>query len=339
MSRLLASVSSLSQGSPDSTRLNEDACYFSGTGDELYLLVADGAAVRASTAALDRFLAERGGNQTAASYAARLTCDTAAQLIDSGVHPSPEALLLAANAALRATVEEIFGGITSDAFRTSAPDLPQLEDDPRLMRLALPICVATAVRIDLTAATLQFAQAGDTALFVRRADDLVSHIAGGTGERDHFALGVAWAKQQANPGSHVVDFLQDSETLGRNRYNGIYHNYVDANGNIDRSVGIGVINGLPQLSEYIHRGSVDLGDMKSVLVCSDGFIWPSNWDETPSQAEQRRQRMGQLLAEEGLAGYFRHLRAVESADAQLDTYPRFKVHDDATAIYVELLPV
>lgn len=336
MSRLLASIASVSQGTPDATRLNEDTCYFSGTGDELYLLVADGASVRASTAALTRFLAERAGADTAASYAARLTRATVARRIGSGNHPSPDALLLAANTALRATVEEIFGGITGDAFRVSAPDLRLLDDDPRLLRLALPVCVATAVRIDLDAATLSFAQAGDTALFIRHESGAVSCVAGGNRARERTALGIARAKQQAVPGSHVADFLQDAETLERNRYNGIYHNYVDANGHIDRSVGVGVINGLPQLAEYIEQGSLDLDDVRGVLVCSDGFIWPSPWDETPSGAEARVQRMGQVLADEGVEGYVRRLRAVERADVQLDSCPRFKVHDDATAIYVEL---
>lgn len=336
MPRLLTNIASASQGTPDATRINEDACYFGGTGDERYLLVADGASVRASTAALERFLAERAIGQTAASYAARLTRDVAAQLIGSGSHPSPEALLLAANAALRTMVEEIYGGITGDAFRESAPDLHLLDDDPRLLRLALPVCVATAVRIDLDAATLQFAQAGDTALFIRRENGVVSCVAGPSERRDRIALGSAWEQQQAHPGSHVADFLQDGETRERNRYNGIYHNYVDANGNIDHSVGVGVINGLPQLAEYIEQGSLDLADVCGVLVCSDGFIWPSPWEETPSQAEERVQRMWQLLANEGVGGYLRRLRAVEREDVQLDSYPRFKVHDDATAIYVEL---
>lgn len=336
MSRLLASVSSISQGSPGATRINEDACYFSGTGDELYLLVADGASVRVSTATLDRFLAQRASGQTAASYAARLTRDVAAQLISSGSRPSPASLLLAANAALRATVEEVFGGITGDAFRESAPDLHVLHDDHRLLRLALPICVASAVRIDLDAATLHFAQAGDTDLFACRADGAVTRVAGGSRERDHIALGIAREQQQASPGSHFADFLRDAATLERNRYNGIYHNYVDANGAIDRTVGVGVINGLPQLAAYIEQGTLDLGDVRGVLVCSDGFIWPSPWDETPSQAEVRLRGMGQLLADEGVGGYLRRLRAAEREDAQLDRYPRFKVHDDATAIYVEL---
>ncbi len=255
MPRLLASVSSVSQGSPNSTRLNEDTCYFSGTSDELYLLVADGASVRANTVVLDRFLKDRGDDQTAASYAARLTRDVAAGLVGSGSHPTPESLLLAANTALGARVKEIFGGLTSDVFQKTAPDLRPLDDDPRLIRLALPVCVATAARIDLNAATLQFAQAGDTALFICHADGAVSRIAGDNMEQhDLSAIGIARAKQQANPGSHFSDFLLDAETLDRNRYNGIYHNYVDANGKIDRTVGVGVINGLPQLADTWSRG-------------------------------------------------------------------------------------
>ncbi len=46
--------------------------------------------------------------------------------------------------------------------------------------------------------------------------------------------------------------------------------------------------------------------------------------------------MWQLLADEGVGGYLNRLRAAKSEDAQLDTYPRFKVHDDATGIYVEI---
>jgi hypothetical protein len=46
--------------------------------------------------------------------------------------------------------------------------------------------------------------------------------------------------------------------------------------------------------------------------------------------------MRALIEAEGVAGYVDRLRAEEATDPERTRYPRPKVHDDATAIYVRL---
>jgi hypothetical protein len=99
-------------------------------------------------------------------------------------------------------------------------------------------------------------------------------------------------------------------------------------------VGVGVINGLPQLADYIEAGTAELTQVAGCLVCSDGFIWPAEWDEQPAAAQARWRHMAEVIQQEGMQRYFAQLRAAESADTTLDRYPRFKVHDDATGVLV-----
>lgn len=341
MGVIISALSGASQGSPDLSRINEDRYFFCGTSDDVYLLVIDGASVRVNTSTLDRAVAASSESATAASYAASLTRDTIASAIASSlgesVKPSPTSLLLTANAALRARVETIFGGITSDAVLASEPQLDILREDPRLIRLALPVCVATVAHVNLAASELRFAHVGDTALFIQHADGSIANVTSDNMEaHDRKALSLARSKQQVSKDLHISDLIDDEEVQYLNRQSGLYHNYVDEMGRTDLTRGVGAINGLPELVEYIQQGVLDLSDVRSLLVCSDGFVWPSDWDEPEAQRADRLQRMWQVIAHAGLEEYVRRLRALETQDGQLDTYPRFKLHDDATAVYLEL---
>lgn len=341
MGAFMSALSAISQGTPEANRINEDAYYFSGTPDGLYLVVIDGASVRVNTATLERAITAPSGDATAASYAARLTRDTIASVLASSMTnsalPTPSSLLLAANAELRARVETIFGGLSSDAVLAVEPQLDILREDPRLIRLLLPVCVASVVHVDLAASALHYAHAGDTALLVQHADGSVVHVTGDNMEaHDRTALRPAKRKQQSDTRLHIADLLSDEEVLSLNRENGLYHNYVDELGKPDLTVGVGVIDGLPELGEYIQQGTLNLSDIRGLLACSDGFLWPAVWDESETEQSARLQQMWEMIAHDGLGGYVRRLRALEIQDRQLDMYPRFKLHDDATAIHVEL---
>jgi hypothetical protein len=339
MSRLLARVSSASEGTPDLSRVNEDRCYFCGSNDDLYILVVDGASVRINTSTLDCFVGAFGADTTAASYAAQITRNTIARAISTEASPSPRSLLLAANAALRSNMEAVYGGLTSEAVLRAEPGLEVVREDPRMIRLVLPVCVATIAHLDLNIATLEFAQAGDTALFVRHADDTAIRVTGETMQgHDRIALRLAKDKQSIRADTHIAAIVRDEQVLSLNRRNGLFHNYVDESGRADRSIGVGVINGLPELAEYIQEGTLALNGVRAVLACSDGFVWPAVWDESEVEKESRLLHMWQSIEREGLAGYIQALRALEKHDEQFDTYPRFKLHDDASAVYVELHP-
>ncbi len=72
----------------------------------------------------------------------------------------------------------------------------------------------------------------------------------------------------------------------------------------------------------------DLGPLKRLLICSDGFYRAvDTYDLYPHQ--------GFLDACRDVAPVLKQLRAVEAADPMCLQYPRFKVADDATALYLE----
>ncbi|MBN1565946.1 MAG: protein phosphatase 2C domain-containing protein [Anaerolineae bacterium] len=316
-----------------SPRINEDAYYTFSHNQDMLLAVIDGASQRLKTTRTQALFATYGTEVTAARYATLLTRDTFAQY---NTH-SPKDMLLAANTQLRQQLISIYGELSPTALLKAEPHLTELQADPRLIRLALPVCVATVAKVDLAKRQLVFAHAGDTALFVFYENGQVSQLTHDQmGQHDDRALVLAKSIQKELNKPQLVDVLSDPCIIEINRVNGIYHNYVDAQGEIDRNVGVGVINGLPQLAAYIQEGSLSLAGVNGILVCSDGFIWPARWSENDHMRQERLRLMKTHICEHGLSGYLDALRQTETADSSHNTYPRFKQHDDATAVYLEL---
>ena len=312
-------------------RLNEDACYLQAAADHALAVVADGAAQRLPTT---RTAALFGAHQGGARYAAYLTCAVAGDF----QHEHPANILLAANQTLHDRLGEVYGEISAAALVEHEPELAEaFTDDERLVRLALPACVATAVRLDLPNQSLTFAHAGDTALLLFYTDGRVQEVTHDqAGEHDNRALYVARTLHIESDLPHFADALPHDSVQAANRKNGLYHNYVDAYGATNPDLGIGVINGLPQLADYLQHGDLGLDGVAALLVCSDGFLWPSRWGESVTEKAERYQHMRGLIEQGGLKEYVGALREIEAQDSSRDLYPRFKVHDDATAVYVEL---
>ncbi|MCA9910828.1 MAG: hypothetical protein KC519_19365, partial [Anaerolineae bacterium] len=89
---------------------------------------------------------------------------------------------------------------------------------------------------------------------------------------------------------------------------------------------------------YIEEGTAALDNVAAVVLMSDGAMLPALWDEVTDGEADRLQMMGKLICERGLLNYIDHVRTLEREDASLNRFPRFKIHDDATAIQVELGP-
>jgi serine/threonine protein phosphatase PrpC len=313
-------------------RLSEDSYFFHEDDDQIVMMVADGATPRATLTAAGSLYQMMGANINAASYASRLVRETVAAHVDE----SPRAILLRANDRLRMALESVYGELTAGAFLTLEPQLSWLRHDPRLIRLALPVAVATIVRVDLKARRLEFAHAGDCALFaVTSEGDILPLTDDQMGQHDDAALGVARAVQAESGLAHLSDALADERVTEANRRNGLYHNYVDERGQIDQRVGGGVVDGLPQLEAYLQTGTVDIINLSHLFLASDGAIPPAAPGETPAQVQTRLQHMWRLIEQRGISGYADELRRVEASDPTLDRYPRFKRHDDATAMVVE----
>lgn len=297
-------------------RANEDACCFHHGGDWLALAAIDGATVRVQAQALAPLLATYGPGVSAAAYAAYVTRDS----IAAQPHLAPAEMLLTANVVLNTALSGVYGALTPEAVFAAEPGLVAYAHDPRFFRLVLPVCVATAARLDLAAQRLDYAHAGDTALLLFLADGDVRAVAGGAGDALPADFGT----------------LPREEIARRNIESGIRHNYTDANGQPDATLGVGVINGQPELAHYLQTGTESLAGVEAVLVCSDGLLWPNLPGEDAAGQRARLAHMRALIEGEGLAGYVERLRAEEQADSQRQRYPRFKIHDDATGLYVRL---
>ena len=327
-------LSLIHEPAPIPGRPNEDTCGVYSDGTRVSLFVADGASQRLTTtqtaALYDRF----GDHTTGGRFAAMMMHE-----VFEGFHHNdlPADRLIEANKGIAAVLSGVYGDLSAEAFLHLEPQLaPYLDDDPRLFRLALPVCVVTAVEIDLSQHQLTYAHAGDTALFLFHRDGRVTSPTGDQmGNHDAEALGLARQIQIEQGAAHLADVLDDPRVIDRNKRNGLYHNYIDEHGQTDRRVGVGVLNGLPQLEAYIQQGVLDLSDVSGLLVCSDGFPWPAPLEESDDEKAARFRLMRDIIERDGLRGYFEALRATEQADSTRDRYPRFKIHDDSTGIYVE----
>lgn len=328
-------VSILCEPAPIAGRLNEDACVFWSDEHSATAAAIDGATQRVDVPALYAAPGDGSGAErvTGARFAAQLTRRVLFQNADR----DPAAMLLAAYTALRAHLERV-GAFDAAALARLAPQhAVLLAADPRLIRLMLPACVATVVTLDLRTRAARFAHVGDTALFVFHTDGRVSQpTTDQVRQHDEAALAAARAVQAEEHLPHLADVVRHTRVVRINQHNGLYHNYVDERGTPDPSVGVGVIDGLPEMRAYMQTGTVDLTPAAGLLVCSDGFLLPAPWRETPEQAGERLRTMRDLLFAEGIAGYAAHLRRVQASDPHLDRFPRFKQHDDTSAIFVEL---
>lgn len=328
-------ISIVYEAAPLPNRLNEDACAVRTDGESIALFVADGAKQRLPTDQTKALFEQYGAGVNAARFASQTA---RAVFYQSGDPFDPPAFLLRANQQIRDGLIQVYGELSANALRQREPQLAAyLDEDPRLMRLALPACVATAVHIDRGQNRLTYAHAGDTMLLLFHADGGISIPTGDQMDNyDEEALQLARQVQADHAADHLSDVLHDVRVDDRNRRNGLYHNYVDAAGTPDPAIGVGILNGLPELAAYMQQGHIELNGVQGVLVCSDGFPWPAPLAESADARAARYQAMRERIERDGMNGYFEALSRVKQADSSRDLYPRFKVQDDCTGIYVEL---
>lgn len=321
---------------PVKGRVNEDACYFVTNTDESLAVVIDGASQRIKLPQLDTLIDAAGlpANATAAAFVATQTRN----FIAGNTHLPPEELIIGANDHLRARLETVINPLSAAAIAALLPEYADmLWDDPRLLRLMLPACVVTVARINHAENTLDFAHIGDTALIAFYESGEVEQVTADQMDRhDRDALKLALNVQAEAGAAHLSDVLDHPRVATKNEGNGIYHNYVDDNGATDQRLGVGVIDGLPEISAYIQTGQLSLDGVESLLLCSDGFPLPAPLDESDTQRTQRLKDMHRHISQHGLRDYVDHLRQVEADDWHRDAFPRFKVHDDATGLLLRL---
>ncbi len=327
-------ISVISKKSPGNDNVNEDAWFIVEKGAVIYLGVIDGASQRVPTDKLKLLFAKFGNKATAAAYAARFTKVFIENEINNNEIVSLSKLMLKANKNLGSEIDLAFRRVYADGLFSEEPGFSFIRQDPRLIRLALPVCVATIVELNIKKNSLKFAHIGDTELTIfNDDDDLMCLTENQMGKHDEKVIRLARQLQKVRHANHLSDVLNAPEIISKNKYLAVYHNYIDESGRPDRNLGVGVINGLPQMEYYIQTGSLSLDSVSEFLLCTDGFPRPPQWDETQITEKRRYLWMRNIIKKQGLKIYLRRLRAIELKDETRDKYPRLKVHDDATAIW------
>jgi serine/threonine protein phosphatase PrpC len=231
----------------------------------------------------------------------------------------------------------------SQVFNSLFPAGRWQQLDTRYLRLLLPACVITVVRLELSGRTFDFAHVGDTALL--KADNL-GHVHLLTqdqmGRFDDEALEEAWQAVQ-QPGNQVDNVAQAVERVRSvretNLLNRIRHNYVNEQGHTQSGEGCGVINGLTALEAYIQTGQGVLNSGDRLYLLSDGLTLPLSLPrETPSpHIQDDVAGWTKALIQGDVQALLRHIQSLTEADISRNVFPRFKHRDDATAVLITVL--
>lgn len=336
-------LEAISQAAPDQAhRHNEDAfiAYQRDDGQPRYILAAiDGATSLLNFAPLKYYLDSYRNSITPAGLAATITRDAIlAQLgnLSPNDDLDPRHLLLEANHALRWVLDEVAAGIyNADEILALHPDDANILNDPRKIRLYLPAAVISLATIDTEVGFLRFAHAGDTALMIAYEDGRVEVPTGDERHQVSYESALAMASQALSDQHRtMLDAINDPLIRALDRDHRIYHNFVDEYGQTSPERGIGVVDGLPELADYIKTGMLVLEGVEAVMLMSDGFLWPAPLHESQTARQARYTRMWAQIRQFGLPNYLAALRAEERADASREKYPRFKLHDDATVVSI-----
>ena len=222
---MMIEYSAISQPSPIPNWKNEDS-YFIGVSDsQITMMVADGATQRINLPIFQPVWESLGSGTTGARYASQFMC----QFVST--HPDLNAteLLIQGNQELGTTLKTVVGELKPENFLAFDE---RFQNDPRLFRLALPVCAATIVKIYPQENLLEYAHVADTTVLVQRDNGQVERITKDQiGDYDAQALRFAQEIQRQQQLPHLADVIKHPEVIESNRRNGIYHNYVDEQGN------------------------------------------------------------------------------------------------------------
>lgn len=318
--------------------VNEDSwLLFEAPQDNSNLVIAaaiDGASTRYSIAILESYLTDKHGI-TSAAFAATIVRNSLLSHLTVAPEKDLKETLLTANEALREELAHIIGGFSREILAPLRPEVTK--DDPRRIRLLLPACVVTLIRINVREQLLDYAHVGDTSLIeVHRDGTVVSHTPDQMRKFDEEMLRFAAELRQEQDLPHFKNAVKLPEVVLKDRENGLRHNYVTPSGDVDLSEGIGALNGLPELAAYIVADRIGFDPVRTFGFClmTDGLRLPAPLAETAHEEQQRLDRMGALLLQGGPERLFEEMRDMIVADPYYDRYPRINNQDDATGIWI-----
>jgi serine/threonine protein phosphatase PrpC len=319
--------------------LTEDALWAGVFEHHAVLAIADGAPQRlrpivSMQPLTNTYRARYGQGVTPSGVASRLLCSTVAELA-STAH-TPAEMVIAANERLAADLRAIYGDISTAALLQAEPHLTVLSEDARYIRLVLPAATYTVARIDWEKQQLEVAHGADSALIAFQQDDTAVRITPDQMvQHDDKAKSLYLTDPDAKAEHPFFQALGDSRAREINRLNGLYHNFVSPDGQTDPAVGVSVINGLPNVADYMFQTCLPLDQYKAVLLVSDGMFLPSQAPEDGLEpintSTTQLQLMGDLVLSQGLKGYVEHLRREETR--VMNTPGALAWHDDASGLF------
>ncbi len=296
--------------------------------------VIDGASTRYPIASFEAYLLENLGI-TSGAFASITVRNSLLDNLTESPQMNLKMAMLAANDALRERFSRIVGGFSDEHLASLHPEA--IQGNMRRIRLILPSCVATLIRVNIEERLLEYAHVGDTALLeVSRHGETTLLTPDQMRKYDDEMLRFAKNLQRKKSLPHFKDAVRLPAVISMNKENGLRHNYVDFDGKTVLNDGCGALDGLQELSAYISTGSVVIDPQKTIGYClvSDGLQLLRALDETPRNEKKRLDRMGSLIIEGNLKSLFDELKNMITQDQYYNNYPRFKNQDDATGIWL-----
>ncbi|MBT9156584.1 MAG: hypothetical protein DDT37_01571 [Firmicutes bacterium] len=127
-----------------------------------------------------------------------------------------------------------------------------------------------------------------------------------------------------NSPSELMDFLRPHLVANRRLAN--------------RPGGYGVLNGMPAAADFIFSQRIPLADITGVLLMTDGLRTKGTVPFVRDEADGLGvEAVVKHVHSMGLAGYISWLLSLEQEDSTCLRYPRVKVSDDKTAIWLSRL--
>jgi hypothetical protein len=96
--------------------------------------------------------------------------------------------------------------------------------------------------------------------------------------------------------------------------------------------GVGVLDGRRSAELYIRSKDYSLNEVSEVIVLTDGLFLPNEL----IGAEPDWEEMVGIIEKVGIEGLYQEVLKRKNSDPDLNRYPRFKKHDDATGIVIEI---
>jgi hypothetical protein len=315
--------------------LSEDTYFIHTTETQVVMMVGDGAPQRVKTTGSMRPLLDRySPDMTPGGYAARYGRDRLQELLIADPYCDLKSAILQLNAEIGRDLAAIYGALTTEAVLEHEPMLDLLREDPRYVRLILPAACITAARVDLVQRTVEVAHGADTALIVLYEDGrVVQATPDQMGQHD--ARFLKRLQELVREGMKVEDY-PTSEAKHMDVINGVFHNYADENGGADHSVGVGVLNGLPELEHYLFTDTISLDGVRGLLLVSDGVYWASPLSEAEATHQQRLELMAEKIAANRIHGYVREKRLYDAQDFPHEQFPVVGRNDDIIMVHMQL---